>query len=221
MSHIETVEEKEFKISGKPLRTLEIVGAAIFGALSIVVSVFITPILPRIPAWEIAIVDPVSIIWITCLLIFGVRAGLLCTAIGTVGLMPFDPSGWIGPMMKFSATISLIIVPIVFLKLYKRDDQGKKSLKLKRPKNYIVYGALGTVLRIGVMIIFNIVIFLTFWSDYLAYTNLEFLGLPQISGWTALIIGAILINSWQSVLDLLVPYLLVFTTKLDEKFEIW
>ncbi|KKL25337.1 hypothetical protein LCGC14_2406340 [marine sediment metagenome] len=221
MSYTESVEEKEFRISGRTLSTLEIAGAAIFGALSIVISVFVTPLIPRIPGWGIAIIDPISIIWITCLLIFGVRSGILCTAIGTVGLMPFDPTGWVGPLMKFSATLSLIIVPIVFLKLYKREDQGKRSLKLKTPKNYIVYGALGTVLRIGVMIIFNIVLFLTLWSDWLTGTNLEFLGLPKVSGWTALIIGAILINGWQSVLDLLVPYLLVFTTKLDEKFEIW
>ncbi len=221
MSYTESVEEKEFRISGRTLSTLEIAGAAIFGALSIVISVFVTPLIPRIPGWGIAIIDPISIIWITCLLIFGVRSGILCTAIGTVGLMPFDPTGWIGPLMKFSATLSLIIVPIVFLKLYKREDQVKRSLKLKKPKNYIVYGALGTVLRIGVMIIFNIVLFLTLWSDWLAYTDLGFLGLPKVSGWAALIIGAILINGWQSVLDLLIPYLLVFTSKLDEKFEIW
>ena len=62
--------EKEAKISKKSQLTLELVGAAIFGALSIVVGAYITPLIPRIPAWEIAIVDPISIIWIICLLIF-------------------------------------------------------------------------------------------------------------------------------------------------------
>ena len=51
--------------------------------------------------------------------------------------------------------------------------------------------------------------------------TLEFLGLPQITGITAILIGAPLINAWQSALDLLIPYLLVFSTRLDEKFEIW
>jgi riboflavin transporter FmnP len=221
MSEIENIKEKESKLSGKTLYTLEIAGAAIFSALSIVISVFITPILPRIPGWGIAIVDPISIIWITCLLIFGVRAGILCTVIGTIGLMPFDPTGWIGPSMKFTATMSLIIVPIIFLKLYKKGNDERISLKLKEPKNYILYGIIGTVLRIGVMVGFNLALFLTLWSDWLTGTSLEFLGLPNISGWSALIIGAILINAWQSLLDLLIPYLIVFPTKLDEKFEIW
>jgi len=220
-SDVEIYEEKEVYMSPKARLTLEIVGAAIFSALSIVISVYITPLIPRIPGWGIAIVDPISIIWITCLLIFGVRAGLLCTVIGSVGLIPFDPTGWVGPLMKFSATISLIIVPIIFLKLYKRVEGERKSLKLKNPKNYITFGVLGMILRIAVMVGLNIVIFLTIWSDWLAFTNLEFLGLPNISGWTALIIGAILINAWQSILDFLIPYLLVFTSKLDEKFEIW
>ncbi|MFX1311737.1 MAG: hypothetical protein ACFFHD_03860 [Promethearchaeota archaeon] len=220
-SDIEIYEEKEVSMSPKARLTLEIAGAAIFSALSIVISLYITPIIPRIPGWQIAIVDPISIIWITCLLIFGVRAGLLCTVIGSVGLIISDPSGWVGPFMKFSATLSLIIVPIILLKLYKEDESERKSLKLKNPRNYIIYGVLGIILRIGVMIGLNILIFLTIWSDYLAFTNLKFLGLPAVTGWTALIIGAILINAWQSVLDLLIPYLLVFTSKLDEKFEIW
>lgn len=221
ISDLEIPEEKEAKMSAKTLHTLEIAGAGIFSALSIVISVYITPILPRIPGWQIAIVDPISIIWITCLLIFGVRAGLFCFAIGTFGLMPFDSTVWVGPLMKFSATFSLMVVAVLFLKLYKREDGILKSQKLKKPKNYIIYGSLGTILRILVMVELNIIIFLTIWAKWLDYTNLKFLGLPDVSGWEALIIGAILINAWGSVLDLLVPYLLVFTTKIDEKFEIW
>ena len=221
MSNLKSSEEKETKLSGKPLYTLEIAGAAMFSALSIVTSVFITPIIPRIPGWGIAIVDPISIIWITCLIIFGVRAGILCTIIGTIGLMPFDPTGWIGPSMKFTATMSLIIVPIIFLKLYKSGNDERRSLKLKEPKNYILYGIIGTVLRIIIMVGFNVALFLTLWSDWLTGTSLKFLGLPNISGWSALIIGAILINAWQSLLDLLIPYLIIFPTTLNEKFEIW
>jgi hypothetical protein len=71
------------------------------------------------------------------------------------------------------------------------------------------------------MEILNILAFLTVFAGYIDSVTLEFLGLPQISGMTAILIGAPLINTWQSVLDLLIPYLLVFTTKLHEKFEIW
>jgi len=121
-------------------------------------------------------------------------------------LMPFDPFAPIGPLMKFAATFSLIIVPIVLLKLYKREEGVLKSKILKDRKKYIVYGLLGTVFRIVVMVILNIIVYLALFGSQ----GLEY--------WIMLVI---LINALQSVWDLLIPYLLVYGTKLDEKFEIW
>ena len=112
-------EEKETQMSKSSQLVLQIAGAALFCALSIVFAAFVTPFVPRIPGWGIAIIDPVSIIWVMCFLIFGARSGLLCCVLGTFGLMPFDPFAPIGPLMKLSATVALIIVPIMFLKLYK------------------------------------------------------------------------------------------------------
>jgi hypothetical protein len=212
---IETVRSKRSQL------TLEIVGAAIFAALSIVVGAFITPIIPRVPGWFIAIIDPISIIWITCLLIFGVRSGILCSVVGAVGLMPFDPTVWLGPLMKLASTLAIIIVPIVLLKLYKTDPNIRASQKLKKPRNYAFYGFLGMILRIIVMVLLNIVVFATIYASELNSISLAFLGLPGITGLTAIIIGAPIINAWQSVVDLLIPYLLVFQTGIDEKFEIW
>jgi riboflavin transporter FmnP len=220
MSEIKPGEIEAIRSSSSQL-LIELSGAAVFGALSVIVGAFLAPNIPRIAGWFIAIVDPISIIWVACLLIFGVRAGILCSVVGTVGLMPFDPTGWIGPSMKLAATISLIIIPIVFLKLYKRQVGTVNSQKLKKPNNYVIYGTLGTVLRIGVMEVLNIIAYLTAFADYAGYISLAFLGLPQVTGMTAILIGAPLINAWQSALDLLIPYLLIFTSKLDTKFEIW
>ena len=109
-------EEKESFRSKTSLMTLQLAGGAIFGALSIVVS-FIAAFLPRTPE-GFAYFDPVSIIWVLCFLIFGPLAGILCSVIGMVGLMFFDPFAPIGPSMKFIATIPMIIVPMLLKKLY-------------------------------------------------------------------------------------------------------
>lgn len=222
MSEIEDIKEKESKLSGRTLYTLEIAGAGIFGALSTILSYFTAPFLPRVPGMPIAYLDPVSFIWITCFLIFGVRSGLLCSLIGTVTLMFADLANapW-GPLMKFAATISMIIVPIVVLKLYKREEGIRKSQIIKNPKKYIIYGSLGTGLRIVVTLLLNYVLALTIYAPFIAYVNLEFLGHPEITGLTAIMIGFPLINAWQSVFDLGVPYLIVYGAKIDEKFEIW
>ncbi len=205
MTVAEFVEEKESFLSKRTRLTLQIVGAAIFGALSLILSLFVVPYLPRTPQ-GFAYFDPVSIIWFTCFLIFGPLAGVLCCVIGMTVLFPFDPFTPIGPLMKFSATFSLMIVPIMLLYLINRKEGGRKSQKLKRPKTYVVYGALGILVRIIVMVILNIIVYLAFYGS----EGLEY--------WTILVI---LLNALTSLWDLLIPYLLVFTSKLDQKFEIW
>ncbi len=214
-------EEKETQMSKSSQLVLQIAGAALFGALSIVFAAFVTPFVPRIPGWGIAIIDPVSIIWVMCFLIFGARSGLLCCVLGAFGLMPFDPFAPIGPLMKLSATVALIIIPIMFLKLYKTKERVRNVEKIKNIRNYIVYGIFGIILRIGVMMIANYLLFLTLFANIVAFVDLSFMWLPDISGWTAIIIGVIVINAETSVWDLLIPYLIVFGLKIDEKFAIW
>jgi len=220
----ELFEEQESFMSRRSQLTLQLVGAALFSALSIVIGALLTPTLTnliRIPGWFIAIIDLISLVWVVCFYLFGVKSGILCCIIGAIGLMPFDPSAPIGPLMKLAATLSLISVPILFLKLYKRDSMMKRSQKLKKPHNIIIYGALGTLLRMIVMVILNVLVFLTVFSLFLDQVSLEFLGLPQVTGMTAVLIGAPIINAWQSALDLGIPYFLVYGTKLNERLNIW
>ena len=199
------LEEKKSEMSKSSQFVLQIAGAALFSALSLIVSLFVVPYLPRTPE-GFAYFDPVSIIWVTCYLIFGPLAGVLCCGIGSIALMPFDPFAPIGPLMKFSATFSLIIIPILLLKLTKRKENIRKSQVLKKVHNYIIYGLFGTVFRIIVMVILNIIVYLMFYGT---------------SGLEIWIVLVIVLNALTSLWDLLIPYLIVFGTKLDIKFEIW
>lgn len=219
-------EEKESYMSKSSQLVLQISGAALFGALSLVVSAFTTKIIPRVPGWGIAIIDPVSIIWIICFLVFGAKSGILCCVIGTLGLMPFDTSlPIIGPLMKFSATFTLIIVPIMVLKLYRNEEGIRNSQKIKKPRNYVVYGLFGVILRILIMMLLNCLLFITLFApsepNTEPFVDLSFIGLPGVSGWTAVIIGVIIINAFTSIWDLLVPYVFVFGFKIDKVFSIW
>ncbi len=199
------LEEKESHMSKSSQFVLQISGAALFSALSLILSLFVVPYLPRTPE-GFAYFDPVSIIWVTCFLIFGPLAGVLCCGIGSVILMPFDPFAPIGPLMKFSATFSLIIIPILLLKFSKRKESIRKSQSLKKVKNYITYGLFGTGFRIIVMIILNIMVYLSFYGA---------------SGLEIWIVVVILLNALTSLWDLLIPYIIVFGAKLDAVFEIW
>lgn len=221
MEYTPSDAEKETKMSRSSRINLQISGAAYFSGISIVLSAILAPIIPRVPGWGIAYFDPVSIVWVMCFFIFGTKAGLLCCAIGTLGLMPFDPFAPIGPLMKLSATLSLIIIPIILLKLYKTEGGIRNSQKLKNASNFIITSVLGVLLRIVVMLFFNVLLFLTLFSGSFAYVNLEFLGMSGITGWTAIIIVVIFLNAETSLWDLMIPYFTVFGLKLDQKFEIW
>jgi len=201
---------------------LQLAGGAIFGALSTVMAVVLAPIInaSRIVGWGIAMFDPTSWVWIICFLIFGTYAGLISCVTGSFGLLLIDPSGWIGPVFKFCATVPLIIIPLLILKLREKDITN--SLKVKNPRKYVATGVISIVVRIGVMIGMNFLFFITVWGiDKLPYVSLEVLGLGDITGVTAVLIFTPIINLYAGALDLAVPYFLVFGSKLDEKFGFW
>ena len=201
---------------------IQLAGGAIFGALSTVMAFVLKPIIDatRITGWGIAMFDPVSWVWIICFLVFGTYAGLISCITGSFGLLLIDPSGWIGPVFKFCATVPLIIIPFLILKLW---EKGKiNSQKLKDPKYYVITGGLSIAIRIIVMIFMNYLFFITYWGlENLDYATLEVFGLGEITGKTAVLIFTPIINLYAGALDLAIPYFLVFGPKLDEKFGFW
>ena len=215
MSEVKTGEREVVRAKRSQL-TIQLAGGAIFGGLSTVVSLVLSPIInaSRIPGWQIAMFDPTSWIWIICFLIFGFYAGLVSSITGSIGLLLIDPSGWVGPLFKFSATIPLILIPYFVFNL--RDSE-----KLKKPINFALSGVMSTVIRIIAMLGLNLALFTTIWSGYFKYMSLEVIGLGNITGLSAILIFAPIINLYTSVLDLLVPYLLVYTTNINEKFDFW
>lgn len=201
--------EKVAKRSKQVDLIIQLSGGAIFGALSIAISAIITanPLLvPRVPQ-GLALFDAISIVWIISFLIFGPLAGMLSSVIGFIGLIPFDLSlPVIGPLMKFCATIPLIIVPTLLLRLYKRNEDGLNSQKLRNPKKYIIAGVIGLLVREVVMVILNIIVFLAFF------------GSQGLEAWLVLII---FINALQTLWDLGIPYAIVFGSNLPERLDIW
>ncbi len=214
MSEIKLGEIEASRTKSTNLK-IQIAGGAIFGALSAVMAFVISPVInaSRIPGWGIAMFDPTSWIWVICFLIFGPIAGLISSVTGSFGLLLIDPSGWVGPIFKFFATIPLILIPYYIFKL-------KESQKLKDPRMFAISGVVSIAVRIVAMIGLNLLFFATIW-DFLQFVNLGILGLGNISGLSAVLIFTPIINLFTSVLDLVIPYIVVFVSKLDEKFAIW
>jgi hypothetical protein len=182
--------------------TLEIAGAALFGALSIVVS-FSAAFIPRLP-WGIALIDPISIVWMVCFLIFGIRSGIICSVAGTIGLMFFDPFAPIGPFMKLAATLPMIIIPFLILRAT-RDKESCSGREFVSPKLWFSAGVIATLVRIIIMM-----------PLVIAVVGLLF-GTPLME----IVIYVLILNTLQSAWDTVVPWLIVYPTKIYEKYCVW
>ncbi|MHA1611969.1 MAG: ECF transporter S component [Promethearchaeota archaeon] len=196
------------KIPQTPNRrlTIEIAGAAIFSAASIALS-FEAQLIPRIPGWQIAVFDPISILWIIAFLVFGFRAGMITTIIGSLGLFIFDPSG-IGPLMKFFASVWFVVLPYLVTRYRSKKFSSDNLQKLS---NYIPSMIYAWIIRCAVMLILNYIILNTifpFWD----YMSLEWLGFENTTGSVAVITTVLIINTYQSIADTVIPYLIVFKT---------
>ncbi len=191
----------------KPLLSVKgMAGAAIFGSLGAVVAFLTAPYLPRMPGWGIAWIDPVSIIWVTCFFIYGAAAGILCCFIGTVALMFVDPWVPIGPIMKLAATLPMILIPFILLKLKKDWDYSSEALKGKK---IIPLTLIAIVIRLFIMFGANILVFI------LTFGGIE--SAPLLWGlegiWVILVV-VVVINTLQGIWDILIPWLLVYPTKI-------
>ncbi len=196
--------------------TRNIGASAVFGGLSLALAALTAPYVPRMPGWGIAFIDPVSIVWITAYLIFGLTTGIVTSVIGTLGLMFFDPFTPIGPTMKFLATIPIILAFDLGLRLYRNTAYSGESLKSY--KRYIPLSIIGTIIRIVIMTFVNILLFVYIFD--LGYAKINLFGI-ELSSWDAVISVAILINAEQSLWDCLIPYLISFSSKVYDIFRFW
>jgi len=200
----------------KQSRNVRISGGAIFGALSIVIGLFTAPILPRVPEWGMAFIDPISWIWIISFLIFGIEAGLITLLIGFMGLFLSDPTG-IGPFFKLVSTIWFIVIPYLAMKFIKVP---LSSEQMENRKFYSLTFLIAHVLRLISMITANLVVLTYVWHVPIQFLTFPFFGLDSISGVSAVISVVIIVNTIQSFTDALIPYLLVFRTPI-KKFRVW
>lgn len=194
--------ERVLEIKGTKRWTLIIAGSAIFAALSLAFS-FVVQFLPRVPGWGLAFFDPVSIVWILAFFVFGYEAGLITCIIGMLLLMPFDSFAPIGPLMKFTATVIMVLIPFIINKLRKVPYSSQDVIFNRR---LVINGCVALVIRVVVMILLNYLVITIMLPFFPSIFDMSYLGIPSITGWTAIILTVIFINSLQSVWDYLVPF---------------
>ncbi len=194
-SEMQLTDESKSGVMAKKITT-----AALLAALSVAVSPVVS-VLPR-HTWGIAFFDPVSVFWIVAFLVGGLEVGLLSTFIGTIALLPFDPTG-IGPMFKIMATLPMIIVLWLGVRFRGRGLGGRF---LEEPISYFALIIAGYMVRICIMVPMNLMLVPIF--------------VPAATFMDILLVTVIL-NALQSALEASIAYNVVHSTRMFEQFGMW
>jgi len=216
--NLENMSRKVHKPSIYSLR--ELAASSILGALSIFL-VFTPDV--RLP-WGMAALDFIAVPWIIAFLLFGLKSGLLTSFIGFLGIFFFSEEALplVGATMKFSATIPLILVPALVLKLT-RPKSSSESFAVK--KIYVLSMVIAIVVRCLVTMFLNY-----YWAIPFMYNlkpgdvpgafNFFFWGDPLSSNpLIYYILGISLWNTWQGVVDAVVSWFVVYPTNLHKQLR--
>jgi len=190
------------EVSEGSIRVRKIAVGGILASISVAVAPSIG-FIARVAGWGIAFFDHVSIFWMIAFLIGGPLVGGISLFAGGMALFPFDPFSPFGPIFKILATLPMMVVPWYGVKKTRSAIGGEA---LSKPRFYATLMILAMVVRIGIMVPVNIA--------YLAIFA------PVISI-DAVITYGVILNVLQSLWDALIPFIVVYPTKVFKYFKMW
>jgi len=170
----------------------------VFAALSIVMSP-IAFMLPRV-GWGQAIIDPVSLPWMFCFFLFGLKAGVTCAIIGALALFIFDPTAIpiLGPLWKLIATTPLMIIPYIV----QRSFRGERK-EFATFRSYALASIPAIIVRAAIMP-----------PLVLLYLSFLFGSWWEFHGGLVIVAATIaVLNTLQSAVDVGVPWAILYATR--------
>ncbi|NHJ38838.1 MAG: hypothetical protein FK731_02315 [Asgard group archaeon] len=230
-------EMKEY--SGKTI-TIEIAAGAILGGLSVLLGftwdAYVESLIGSVifapgMTWFDVLAVPILIAFF----VFSIRSGLIAAVIGcgSIAFYLSEPYGWLAMQPKFVASVSMFLVPWIFLKIVNRRNKktGRETWLSKRFSyssetfnpivNYIILMLMAIIGRAVIMFIFNLFVTLPVYGWLFSdRTTFAWVGTDP----KEFLILSSLYSSWnlvQGTADALISYLIVYPTKLCKKFSTW
>ena len=200
-------------MSRRLTRSYYIVSIAMFSALAIVFDVFSDAFPLRAP-WGMK-VDFVGTMWVLSYFLYGLSVAFPVSVITTLYIIfgP-TPTGFVGGVMKFIATIPMFLIPelVSYLPFFKkRSAQIFSGL-------FVVIGVcfLASVVRLLVATTANL-----YWAIPTFYNMTPEQALSYFGGLWALIVYIAGFNVLQGIVDIVVSWFLAFKFKLSMMYGTW
>jgi riboflavin transporter FmnP len=185
----------------KEMKVYEITGCAALAAISAALQIVHVGYPTQWGMW----IDIVAIPWILAFFLFGGKAALSVSLVGSMIITVADPSGWLGASMKWLATLPMWLIPWMFQRIYNFRFKDFKKLRIMA---FCLF--LAVIIRGLIMIPTN-----------------YFYALPIWTGWTPEKAMSVLpwwiifsLNAIQGIIEVVVAWVLVFVFKL-KRFATW
>jgi len=190
---------------------LKLTGAAALAPISVLFQVsppiFLTPWFMRL--------DFAAVPWIICWMLFGFKASLLCMFISAplIGFLGPFAGGWVGALMKISASIWMVAIPALF------TLKTKNSINLLKNKRLFILASLTAILIRDLATVFlNLYFAIPVFFGMSSKQVLEFFTNPRfqsfishflgLTWFTAYFVEVTFWNTLQSLIDLYISLII-------------
>lgn len=190
----------------KATKTYLVVTTAILSTLSIIFEII--PSL-RVP-WGMKI-DFVGVVWVLAYFLYGLKEALSVSVITTLFILSYD---FVGAIMKFIATLPMFLVPAGLI--HSPFFFEKTSRSFNKLRVMVMMCLLATSVRLIVTSVVNL-----YWAIPLFWGITSDAVLEVFGGVVPFVIFVASMNLLQSIVDMVVPWLLAYKFRLAEYLGTW
>ncbi len=173
------------------MKTYEIAPIAALAAISAVLQIVHIGWLSPWGMW----IDLVGVPWIIAYFLYGGRAGLITSVIGAIIITIVAPSTWLGALLKFTATLPMWFIPMIYQKIRKIDmDKFSKSVFL--PAAILI----AIIVRMALVLPINYYFAIPIWTGWNTAQAMEF-----VPWWIMCVLNIV-----QGALEVAIAWFVVF-----------
>ncbi|MDH5770985.1 MAG: hypothetical protein OEZ25_06845 [Candidatus Bathyarchaeota archaeon] len=193
----------------KDTKTYAVVTTAVLSTLSIIFEVIPSF---RIP-WGMKI-DFVGVVWVLAYFLYGLKEALGVSVITTLFILGYSPTTFVGATMKFIATLPMFLIPVGLM--HSPFFSEKTSRSFNRLPVMVMMCVLATSVRLIVTSVVNL-----YWAIPLFWGITSDAVLEVFGGVVPFVVFVASMNLLQSIVDVVVPWILAYKFKLAEYLGTW
>lgn len=193
----------------KDTKTYAVVTTAVLSTLSIIFEVIPSF---RIP-WGMKI-DFVGVVWVLAYFLYGLKEALGVSVITTLFILGYSPTTFVGATMKFIATLPMFLIPAGLM--HYPFFSEKMSRSFNRLPVMVMMCVLATSVRLIVTSVVNL-----YWAIPLFWGITSDAVLEVFGGVVPFVVFVASMNLLQSIVDVVVPWILAYKFKLAEYLGTW